>query len=128
MRSCAAAPRMPSSRCVRPAIMPEPPRRWDFASSTMRRSRFATRKPRTAPNGWRSSISMSISAGFDGHRRDPLGGLDLVEGDFAWATARLMEIAEKYAKGRIVSVLEGGYDLEGLARSAAAHVETLMGA
>jgi acetoin utilization deacetylase AcuC-like enzyme len=69
-----------------------------------------------------------ISAGFDAHRRDPLGGLDLVEEDFAWATARLMEIAEKHAKGRIVSVLEGGYDLEGLARSAAAHVETLMGA
>ncbi len=69
-----------------------------------------------------------ISAGFDAHRRDPLGGLNLVEADFAWATARLMEIAEKHAKGRIVSVLEGGYDLEGLAGSAAAHVETLMGA
>jgi acetoin utilization deacetylase AcuC-like enzyme len=69
-----------------------------------------------------------ISAGFDAHRRDPLGGLDLVEGDFAWATTRLMEIAEKHAKGRIVSVLEGGYDLEGLANSAAAHVEALMGA
>jgi acetoin utilization deacetylase AcuC-like enzyme len=69
-----------------------------------------------------------ISAGFDGHRLDPLGGLNLVEADFAWATARLMEIAEKHAKGRIVSLLEGGYHLEGLARSAAAHVETLMGA
>jgi acetoin utilization deacetylase AcuC-like enzyme len=68
-----------------------------------------------------------ISAGFDAHRRDPLGGLGLVEADFAWATARLMEIAEEHAKGRIVSVLEGGYDLEGLARSVAAHVETLMG-
>jgi acetoin utilization deacetylase AcuC-like enzyme len=69
-----------------------------------------------------------ISAGFDAHRLDPLGGLNFVEADFAWATARLMEIAEKHAKGRIVSVLEGGYDLEGLARSAAAHVEALMGA
>ncbi|HUI21463.1 MAG TPA: histone deacetylase family protein [Methylocella sp.] len=69
-----------------------------------------------------------ISAGFDAHRLDPLGGLQLVEADFAWATERLMEIAEKHGKGRIVSVLEGGYDLEGLARSAAAHVETLMGA
>jgi acetoin utilization deacetylase AcuC-like enzyme len=69
-----------------------------------------------------------ISAGFDAHRLDPLGGLNLVEADFAWATARLMEIAGRHAKGRIVSVLEGGYDLEGLARSAAAHVETLMGA
>jgi acetoin utilization deacetylase AcuC-like enzyme len=69
-----------------------------------------------------------ISAGFDAHRRDPLGGLDLGEEDFAWATTRLMEIAGKHAKGRIVSVLEGGYDLEGLARSAAAHVAALMGA
>ncbi|MGA7384138.1 MAG: histone deacetylase family protein [Methylocella sp.] len=69
-----------------------------------------------------------ISAGFDAHRLDPLGGLNLVEADFAWATARLMGIAERHAKGRIVSVLEGGYHLEGLARSAAAHVETLMGA
>ncbi len=69
-----------------------------------------------------------ISAGFDAHRLDPLGGLDLVEEDFAWATERLMEIAERHAKGRIVSVLEGGYHLEGLARSVAAHVATLMGA
>jgi acetoin utilization deacetylase AcuC-like enzyme len=69
-----------------------------------------------------------ISAGFDAHRLDPLGGLDLVEADFAWVTTRLMEIAERHAKGRIVSVLEGGYDLEGLARSTAAHVEALMGA
>lgn len=69
-----------------------------------------------------------ISAGFDGHRLDPLGGLTLAESDFAWATARLMEIAEKPAKGRIVSVLEGGYNLDGLAGSVAAHVEELMGA
>ncbi|MGH6858061.1 MAG: histone deacetylase family protein [Methylocella sp.] len=68
-----------------------------------------------------------ISAGFDAHRLDPLGGLNLVEEDFAWATTRLMEIAERHANGRIVSVLEGGYDLEGLARSAAAHVAALMG-
>lgn len=69
-----------------------------------------------------------ISAGFDAHRLDPLGGLNLVEADFAWATERLMEIAEQHAKGRIVSVLEGGYHLEGLARSVAAHVAALMGA
>ena len=68
-----------------------------------------------------------ISAGFDAHRLDPLGGLALVEEDFAWVTTRLMEIAETHAKGRIVSVLEGGYDLVGLASSAAAHVEALMG-
>jgi acetoin utilization deacetylase AcuC-like enzyme len=69
-----------------------------------------------------------ISAGFDGHRQDPLGGLRLAESDFVWVTAKAMEIAEKHAKGRIVSVLEGGYELEGLSRSAAAHILTLMGA
>ncbi len=67
-----------------------------------------------------------ISAGFDAHRRDPLGNINLVEADFAWVTRKLMEIAQKRCGGRIVSVLEGGYDLEGLARSVAAHVRTLM--
>ncbi|MFB9172034.1 histone deacetylase family protein [Roseibium salinum] len=67
-----------------------------------------------------------ISAGFDAHARDPLGGLNLVEADFAWATRALMDVADKHANGRVVSVLEGGYDLEGLARSVAAHVMTLM--
>ena len=63
-----------------------------------------------------------ISAGFDAHMRDPLANLNLVEPDFAWATQKLMEIADQYAQGRVVSVLEGGYDLDGLARSVAAHV------
>jgi len=67
-----------------------------------------------------------ISAGFDAHARDPLANLNLLEADFAWATQKLMEIADADAGGRLVSVLEGGYDLEGLARSAAAHVMTLM--
>ncbi|MBO6755368.1 MAG: histone deacetylase family protein [Roseibium sp.] len=67
-----------------------------------------------------------ISAGFDAHARDPLGGLNLVEADFAWATRQLMDVADRYSDGRIISVLEGGYDLEGLARSVAAHVMTLM--
>jgi acetoin utilization deacetylase AcuC-like enzyme len=67
-----------------------------------------------------------ISAGFDAHMRDPLASLNLVEDDFAWATQKLMEIADARAQGRVVSVLEGGYDLEGLAGSAAAHVTTLM--
>lgn len=67
-----------------------------------------------------------ISAGFDAHTRDPLGGLNLVEADFAWATMKLMDIADRTCGGRVVSVLEGGYDLEGLARSAAAHIMTLM--
>jgi acetoin utilization deacetylase AcuC-like enzyme len=67
-----------------------------------------------------------ISAGFDAHVRDPLANLNLVEDDFAWATRKLMEVADASAEGRIVSMLEGGYDLEGLANSAAAHVSALM--
>jgi acetoin utilization deacetylase AcuC-like enzyme len=67
-----------------------------------------------------------ISAGFDAHRRDPLAGLELETEDFAWATAELMTAAERSCGGRIVSTLEGGYDLEALAASAAAHVRTLM--
>jgi acetoin utilization deacetylase AcuC-like enzyme len=67
-----------------------------------------------------------ISAGFDAHTRDPLASLNFEEEDFAWATRRIMEIADRRAAGRIVSVLEGGYDLEGLSRSAAAHVTALM--
>ncbi len=68
-----------------------------------------------------------ISAGFDAHMRDPLANLNLLEPDFAWATERLMGIADASANGRIVSVLEGGYDLQGLAGSVAAHVTALMG-
>ncbi len=67
-----------------------------------------------------------ISAGFDAHTRDPLANLNLVEADYTWVTKKLMEIADDGAQGRIVSVLEGGYDLQGLARSAAAHVTALM--
>lgn len=67
-----------------------------------------------------------ISAGFDAHWRDPLGGLELREEDYVWVTRKLMEIADRSAQGRIVSVLEGGYDLQGLQNSVAAHVATLM--
>jgi acetoin utilization deacetylase AcuC-like enzyme len=67
-----------------------------------------------------------ISAGFDAHKRDPLANLQLVEEDFGWATRKIMEVADKTADGRVVSVLEGGYDLEGLSKSAAAHVTALM--
>jgi acetoin utilization deacetylase AcuC-like enzyme len=67
-----------------------------------------------------------ISAGFDAHTRDPLANLNLVEADFVWATEALMDVADKCANGRLVSVLEGGYDLTGLANSAAAHVAALM--
>jgi acetoin utilization deacetylase AcuC-like enzyme len=68
-----------------------------------------------------------ISAGFDAHWRDPLANLTLKEEDFAWATRQLMAIAERRCNGRVVSLLEGGYDLQGLARSTAAHVDALMG-
>ncbi|QJE73315.1 histone deacetylase family protein [Aerophototrophica crusticola] len=67
-----------------------------------------------------------ISAGFDAHARDPLAGLDLTEDDFAWITTKLGEIAKRHATGRLVSVLEGGYDIRALASSAAAHVKALM--
>lgn len=67
-----------------------------------------------------------ISAGFDAHREDDLGGLGLVEADYAWITAKVMEVAQKHAQGRIVSCLEGGYNLSSLARSVAAHVRTLI--
>jgi len=67
-----------------------------------------------------------ISAGFDAHMRDPLANLNLVEADFAWATKKIMDVADQCADGRVISLLEGGYDLEALANSAAAHVTTLM--
>ena len=67
-----------------------------------------------------------ISAGFDAHTRDPLANLNLVEADFAWVTQKLMEVADQCCSGRIVSMLEGGYDLQGLSRSVAAHVTALM--
>jgi acetoin utilization deacetylase AcuC-like enzyme len=68
-----------------------------------------------------------ISAGFDAHWRDPLADLNLTEADFAWATKRLMDLADRRCGSRIVSLLEGGYDLEGLSKSVAAHVDALMG-
>ena len=67
-----------------------------------------------------------ISAGFDAHTRDPLANLNLVEADFTWVTQKLMQIADETCNGRIVSMLEGGYDLQGLSRSVAAHVTALM--
>jgi acetoin utilization deacetylase AcuC-like enzyme len=69
-----------------------------------------------------------ISAGFDAHRDDDLGRLGLVEADYAWITQRLVQVAEACAGGRIVSCLEGGYNLGALGRSVAAHVKVLAGA
>ncbi len=67
-----------------------------------------------------------ISAGFDAHHRDPLAQINLVADDFDWATGKLMDLSEKSANNRVVSLLEGGYDLEGLAESAATHIFRLM--
>ena len=67
-----------------------------------------------------------ISAGFDAHAADPLGGLNLVEDDFVWATKEIAAIARDKAESRVISVLEGGYDLPALRSSAAAHVKALM--
>ncbi len=68
-----------------------------------------------------------ISAGFDSHREDDLGQLGLVEADYEWITGRIKDLAERHAKGRIVSCLEGGYNLSALARSVATHLRVLAG-
>jgi acetoin utilization deacetylase AcuC-like enzyme len=67
-----------------------------------------------------------VSAGFDAHRRDPLAQMELEESDFGWITERLVEVAARKCDGRLVSVLEGGYDLRGLSDSVAAHMRVLM--
>ena len=67
-----------------------------------------------------------VSAGFDAHARDPLAALNLEESDFEWATRKLLDVAEEFADGRLVSTLEGGYDLQALGNSVQAHVGALM--
>jgi len=68
-----------------------------------------------------------VSAGFDAHQKDPLGGLNFTDDDYHWITRELMSAVHDSAQGRVVSVLEGGYSLEGLASGTAAHVRALMG-
>jgi len=96
--------------------------------------------PGTGSDAWRAAMSGSllpalrafepdlilISAGFDAHAADPLAQMRLTTEDFAWGTARICEVAEQSCGGKVVSTLEGGYDLEALADSAAAHVRALM--
>jgi len=96
--------------------------------------------PETASQGFRRAMEsevlpalddfapelLLISAGFDAHRADPLAQMNLTEEDFAWATEKLCDIADAHCGGRVVSTLEGGYDLEALAASVAAHVKVLM--
>ena len=95
--------------------------------------------PHTDPKAWRQAFEgrlmsaldqfapdlVLISAGFDAHRRDPLAHQSLEAEDFAWATRAVLSVARRHAQGRVVSSLEGGYDLEGLGRSAVAHVQAL---
>ena len=96
-------------------------------------------QPHAARETWRTAFSgelmpaleafrpdlILISAGFDAHRRDPLAHQSLEAGDFAWATRAVLEVARTCTGGKVVSSLEGGYDLEGLGRSAVAHVQAL---
>jgi acetoin utilization deacetylase AcuC-like enzyme len=67
-----------------------------------------------------------VSAGFDAHWRDPLAQLQLQAEDYAWVTDEIVAIAQRHARGRIVSMLEGGYDLEALRESSVAHVAALI--
>ncbi|MFK3646844.1 histone deacetylase family protein [Lysobacter enzymogenes] len=78
-----------------------------------------------AIDGFRPQLVL-ISAGFDAHKRDPLAQIELDGDDFAWLTAELVAIAERHAQGRVVSMLEGGYDLAALRESAVAHVGALL--
>ena len=96
-------------------------------------------RPHAAREAWRATFAgaltpaleafrpdlILISAGFDAHRRDPLAHQSLEAEDFAWATRAVVEVARSCCSGKVVSSLEGGYDLEGLGRSAAAHVQAL---
>lgn len=69
-----------------------------------------------------------VSAGFDAHRADPLGGLYLEDRDYAWVTRQIVASADRHCDGRVVSALEGGYDLQALGSAVAAHVRVLLGA
>ena len=66
-----------------------------------------------------------VSAGFDAHRDDDMAMLNLLEADYAWVTGRIRAVADRHAKGRIVSSLEGGYEPHALGRSVAAHIKVL---
>ena len=72
------------------------------------------------------TVAEADRAGFDAHIADPLAELRVRTADFVWLTGRLLAVAERHCKGRLVSLLEGGYDLDALAEASAAHVRTLM--
>ena len=99
----------------------------------------AVAAPGSSPQAWRAAFEtlmaplddftpdlILVSAGFDAHARDPLAALNLEAEDFAWATRAIMAVARRCSGGKVVSSLEGGYDLEALGRSAAAHVRALQ--
>jgi acetoin utilization deacetylase AcuC-like enzyme len=100
---------------------PAPP----HASPALWRSLFETRLM-PALDAFQPDLVL-ISAGFDAHARDPLANQQLEAADFAWATRAILEVARLRCRGRVVSSLEGGYDLQALGRSAVAHVEALQG-
>lgn len=79
-----------------------------------------------ALDGFRPQLIL-VSAGFDAHFEDDMSGLNLLDTDYAWVTERIMEVAATHAQKRVVSVLEGGYVMNALGRSAAAHIKVLMG-
>ena len=93
------------------------------APRTLWRNRFEAMMP--ALDAFAPDLVM-ISAGFDAHARDPLGGQGLLAEDFAWATDAILSVARRRCAGRVVSSLEGGYDLEALGQSAVAHVRALQ--
>lgn len=99
----------------------------EFAANTSSQEFRTTYEQRIFPalHDFKPELLM-ISAGFDAHRDDPIGGMDLAEDDFEWVTAELAKIANLYCNARIVSVLEGGYNLTALAHSTAAHLRGLM--
>ena len=90
------------------------------------RRRRASARPSSASGCRRSSASspqlVFVSAGFDAHREDPLAYLKLEDEDYRWVTEKLVEVAERHAKGRVVSTLEGGYNVEALGRCVVEHV------
>ncbi len=79
-----------------------------------------------ALNAFRPQLIM-VSAGFDAHRADDMAGINLVDEDYAWISQQIVDVAERHAEGRIVSSLEGGYELQSLARSVEAHLRAMLG-
>jgi len=110
-----------------------PPDRAHIIHTPLRNGAYSEEFQQAVSEYWLPAIDafrpqmILISAGFDAHFEDDMSGLNLLDTDFAWVTARLMELATKHCDGRVVSSLEGGYVMDALGRSAAAHIKVLMG-